>query len=174
VGRASDGDDDQHRARDRQVGIRAAERVAHRLDPDGGIAPIVDRVERAVEGDEEADVEELHEHQKSKHGPEQPRDESAGAARQHDDQQDDDDPFEREPHEGAGCETPRLVRSDEGDPHHDEGEQRERDRPAATVHANRSASRGGGVPVPPQPPDVTAERFREERERDREDGAGRS
>jgi hypothetical protein len=48
------------------------------------------------------------------------------------------------------------------------------DRPAATVLANRNASRVGGVAVPPQPPDVTAERLREERERDREDGTGGS
>ena len=168
------GDAEQHGAGDRQVSIGAAEGVAHRLDADGGVAPVVDRIERAVKGDEEPEVEELRQRQQAEHRPYHPRDDAPGAGRQGDGQHDDDDPFEREPHECAGCEKPRLVRSDQGDPHHDEGEQCDHDGSARIAVANRSDSRAGGAPVPPQPPDVTSERLGKQGERDGEGGAGQS
>ena len=102
-------------------------------------APVVDRVERTVEGDEEADVEELHQHQQAERRPDHPREDAPGAGGQDDGQQHDDDPFERKPHEGAGREPPRLDRSDQGDPHDDEREQRERDGSGGAALASRSA-----------------------------------
>ena len=93
------GDAEEHGAGGHQVGIRAAEGVAHRLDPDGGVAPVVDRVERTVERGEEAEVEELHHHQQAERRPDHPRQEAPGAGGQDGGQQHDDDPFEREPDE---------------------------------------------------------------------------
>ena len=66
------GDDEHRRAGDGQVRVRPADRVAQRLDADPGVAPVVDRVERPVEGREEADVEDLHDHQQAEHRPDDP------------------------------------------------------------------------------------------------------
>ena len=54
-------EDDHDGDGDREICVPAAERVAHGPDADREIAPVLDRVERPVEGDEEAQVEELSE-----------------------------------------------------------------------------------------------------------------
>ena len=53
--------------------LRPSDRVAQRLDADPGVAPVVDGVERPVEGREEADVEDLHEHQQTQQPVRRPR-----------------------------------------------------------------------------------------------------
>ena len=55
--------------------------VAQRLDADGGVAPVVDGIERPVEGREEAEVEELHEHQQAERRPDHPGHDAPGAGR---------------------------------------------------------------------------------------------
>ena len=90
-------DTEQRGDGDRQVGVRSAEGVAHRLDPDRGVAPVVDRIERAVERGEEAQVEELHQDEQAERRADHPREKATGAGGQDDGQHDDDDRFEREP-----------------------------------------------------------------------------
>ena len=81
VGRTSSGDAEQRRRRRRPGSRPSADRVAQRLDADGGVAPVVDGIERPVEGREEADVEELHEHQQAERRPDHPGQERAGRRR---------------------------------------------------------------------------------------------
>ena len=88
-------DDDHRGAGDRQVGDDTAERVAHRLDAEREEAPVVDRVERTVEGDVEADVEELHQHEHAERRTDHARDDAPHTVRQHDGEHDDDDSLER-------------------------------------------------------------------------------
>ena len=80
---------------------RGADRVAQRLDADAHVARVVDRLERPVERREEADVEDLHEHEHAQH---RSRDDGQHAARRRGQQGghgDDDEELEREPRERA-------------------------------------------------------------------------
>ena len=86
-------------------------------------------------------------------------------------QRDHDDALEREPHERAGREQARLVGGDEGDPHDEEGEDREDGGPRAAAPIRRDAP-VGGVPAAPEPPDVAAERLGKQGERGGEGRAG--
>ena len=128
-------------------------------------APVVDRVERAVEGDVEADVEELHQHEHAERRTEHACDDAPHTVRQHDGEHDDDDSLERKSHECAGREQPRLGWRHQRDPHDGGREHRERD-----SSERLSLARTGGTAFPPQPPDVPAERLGEQGERDDEDG----
>ena len=63
---------------------RAADRVAQRLDADAECSPVLDRVERPVEGREEPEVEDLHDDQQAEHRPDDARPgraEAGGAGR---------------------------------------------------------------------------------------------
>ena len=119
------GDDEHRRADDGQVRARPSDRVAQRLDADPGVAPVANGVERPVEGREEADVEDLHENQQTERRSDDPGQDASSGGGQGEGQGDEDDALERQPHERAGRETTRLVRSDEGDPHEQNGEDRE-------------------------------------------------
>ena len=141
--------DAEHRgADDGQVRGRPADRVAHRLDPDPGVAPVADGVERPVEGREEAEVEDLHDHQQTESRPDDPGQEASSGGGQDEGQSDDDEALERDPHERAGRETTRLVGSDEGGPHEQNGEDREhRRRSALATRAAAGRRAVGCVPV---------------------------
>ena len=62
-------DGEQRHADQRQVRVRPTDRGPQRLDPDGGVPPVVDGVERPVEGGEEAEVEQLHDGQEAERRP---------------------------------------------------------------------------------------------------------
>ena len=123
-------------------------------------------------------VEQLHDHQDAEQraddaGQDAPRD-----GGQDERQAEEHEALEREPRERARGETPGWIRSDQGDPHDDEGEKRERRGDAAgRVRAGRG--RGGDAwprrasvaAGAPQPPDVAAERLGEQGERDGEAAA---
>ena len=104
---------------------------------------------------------------------------------------DEDETLERESHERGRGEMNRMVRSDEGAPHEQKGEGRERcgnarSHSSASVAGGSggSESEGGvrtrrrssmrGVPVAPEPPHVAAERLGKKDERGDERGLGHS
>src|SRR4029077_1061208 len=76
---------------DREIRVTAAEGVAHRRDADREGGSVLDRVEEAVERDEEAEVEELEEDDRAEHEPSDPRHDAPGAGRQGNGQADDDE-----------------------------------------------------------------------------------
>ena len=151
---------------DRKILVPAAERVAHRREADREVAPVLDRVEGAVERDEEAEVEGLDQDQHAEQRADHPRHEASSTRRQHEGQADDDESLEREPREGTRGELPRPDREHEREPHDRQGKHRE--------HGGHDRASGPGcgwaggrlLPVPPQPPDVAAERLGEHGERD--------
>ena len=82
-------------------------------------------------------------------------------------QRDDDDALERDPHERAGCEMPRLVRERRAATHTSRRARTVSDGAPARAAISRRHGPGVavGVPVAPQPPDVAAERLGEQCER---------
>ena len=152
-------DDEHGRDGDDRVGARGADRVAQRLDADPHVARVVDRLERPVERREEADVEDLHDHEHAQH---RSRDHGQHAPRgggQQGGHGDDDEQLERESCERAEVEAARLVRRDERGPHEQQREDRDR-------HGDAPALVGGTAA--PQPPHALAHRCREQAERDQQ------
>ena len=125
VVRTSEADAEHRCAGDGQIRLRAADRVAQRLDADPGVAPVGDGVERPVEGLEEPHVEDLHDHQQAEDRSDDAGQEAPSGGGQDERQGDDDEALEREPHERGGREATQLVGSDEGDPDDERGENRE-------------------------------------------------
>ena len=186
-----DGDAEQRRAGHEQVRLRTTDGVAQGLDADAGVAPVGNRVERPVEGLEEAHVEDLHDDQQAEQRPDDVRQEPSAVGGKHEGQGDHDEAFERHSHERAGRQTTKLVRSDEGDPHHEQGEDREQCREARAHWPARPGVASGdcagnlpvcdlrlptgrGAAVDPQPHDVVAERCVQQRESGEQDGLGQS
>ncbi len=185
------GDAEHRRSGDEQVRLRPADRVAQRLDGDAGVAPVGNRIERPVEGLEEPHVEDLHDDQQTEKRAGDTGQEAPRGGGQDESQGDRDEALEREAHERAGRETTQVVRSDEGDPHDQDGEDREHGSDAR-AHASASWAGGSGdsapevavrsrrhstvrgVPAAPQPPHVAAERLGEQGERCDEGGLGQS
>ena len=83
------GDDEHRRAGDDQVRVRPTDRVAQRLDADPGVAPVGDGIERPVEGREEADVEDLHDHQQTENRSDDPGQDASSGGGQDEGQGDD-------------------------------------------------------------------------------------
>ena len=143
------GEADHDGGRDREIGVPVAEGVTHRADADREVAPVLDRVERPVERDEEAEVEDLDQDQHTEQRPDHPGHEAPDPRRQGDGEAEDDESLEREPHEGARGEEPRPDREDEREPDDRQGEHREhggRDRvPDAARGKLRRAPRPGAA-----------------------------
>ena len=174
------GDDEQRRRR-RPAGRRcAADRVAHRLDADPRVAPVVDRVERPVEGGEEPHVEQLHEQQQAEHRPDDPGHDAPRAGGQDQRQRDE----RRRPRAAAATNRSSVSRSA------GRGRPARPRRSAAASTVSTAATPCDGPrrrrlwlvvarrpPRPvgrrprgaPQPPDVAAERLGEQGQRDGED-----
>ena len=162
-----------------------------RLAADPGVAQVLIGIERPVEGREEPHVEDLQDDHQSENRSGDPGQEASSGGGHDDDHGDEDETLERESHERARGEVNRLVRSDEGAPHEQKGEGRERcgnarsPSPASVAGGSGdSESDGGvrarrrssvrGVPVAPEPPHVAAERLGKKDERGDERGLGHS
>jgi hypothetical protein len=169
-----DGSAEHSPADDGQVRARRADRIAQCLDPDPRVAPVADGVERPVEGREETEVEDLHDHNETKNRSNDPGEEASTGGGQGESQRDHDEALDRDSHERAGRETTRLVGSDEGGPRKQDGEDREHcgDPSSHTPDGRHSAVRG--LPVAPQPQPVAAERLGKQRKRSGNGGLGQS
>ena len=86
---------------DREIGVPAAEGVAHRPDADREVAPVLDRVEGRSNAMKKPRSKSLDQHEHAEQGPDHPRHEAPCAGRQRDGQADEDESLEREPREGA-------------------------------------------------------------------------
>jgi hypothetical protein len=181
------GDDEHRRPGDGQVRVRPSDRVAQRLDADPGVAPVGNGVEWPVEGGEETYVEELHDDQKTESRSDDPGQDAPSGRWQAKGQGDDHDALEREPRERAGRDATRMIRSDEGAPHEEDGEDREH-RGETRSHASASPTRLGrevsvcnrrhttvrAWPMAPKPPHVAAERLAQQGKRADEGSLGQS
>src|SRR6185437_6798155 len=108
---------------DREIGGTAAEGVTYRRGADREVAPVLDRVEGAVERDEEAVVEELDQNQHAEQRADQPRYETPPPGRQGEGKADGEESLERDPQEGARGEKRRPDRRHERGPDDHHGEQ---------------------------------------------------
>ena len=171
-------DDEHDRDGDGEVRARAADRVAQRLDADPRVARVVDGVERPVEGREEPDVEDLHEHEHAQHRSHDHGQHAARGGGQQDGQGDDDEELERE-----AARTRRAVRRLGWFGATRAAQTSSR---ARTVSATRDARAqrpalgltdvalrhliARGVPAAPQPPRALADRRRQRGERGDQEG----
>ena len=115
-----------------QLRLRTTDQGAQRLDPVPELTRVSERVVRPVVEGEHLVIDDLQDDHQSEgqscdHGHDASR-----CAGQDEGQRDQDEQLEREPQEPGQLQILRLVRSDEGRPHEDSGEDREHDGDALT------------------------------------------
>ena len=154
------GHDEHGRAGHDEVRVPRSDRVPQRLDPDAGVPPVGNGIERPVEGRVDAHVEDFHDHQQTENRADDPGQDAPALGGQGEGEGENGDALERESQERTGRETSRMVRSDQGDPDEQQGADRERHggaRPYATCSGRRNAVRR--VSVTPKPPCVAVRRL---------------
>ena len=156
-------DEDHDDGGDGDVRARPADRVAQRLHADPHVGRVGDGVERPVEGRDEPHVEELHHHEQRKDCSGDAGQHAARPGRQQHGQHEDDEQLEGQSDERGDVELAQLVRRDQGGPHQEQRDDRQRH---GETGVQRRALRG---PAAPQPPHALADGRRERDERGEED-----
>ncbi len=174
-----------------QVRLGPADQRAQRLETISQLARVPDRIERPVEGREDAVVDDLQDDHQGEDQPDDHGQDASTGGGQEEGQCDQDKPLERDPEESAHREVFRLVGSDEDGPHHQRREDRQGHCNALSHAPSPGVGPGGrvdrgpdgraltrpqlwlrGVPVAPQPPNVVAKGLREQDQGHDERGRG--